>query len=349
MAMPYTEISGNGVTTEYNSWGNPDKYIGADGKAYSSYEAANRASEIYNKAAANANESAKLGIQQQKLDIANQRAATRASAANSQMTNEFLSKWGDMNSKALDMIQKAISGESGGGGGSNEALKGVIDNINTQLNQFDTDYGNTSKEAYGIAMNDLRTKNELTNELRQDANPDYKNVEGRTAADVAGQSEIARQGIAMNALSYGVDPTAGKFGALTKKSYLSQAANTVDALNKARVAEKTRSTNLKMDLKNSIDPNTAAGIGANLNTQKNNLLSLQTSAAGSMSAADTARLNAITQAAGLVTDMGSQYGSLGATMAGMGYNTETTPAKREVYIPGSGKPLPKSGIPMMPG
>jgi hypothetical protein len=302
--MGYQTSSGVTVKTDQN--GRPYSIIGSDGKAYDSLASAEKASEIYNKSSSMALESASLDLQAK-------RNASKNNAANSAVTQEFLKKWGNISDTALSMLQNAFtSGNSG-----NTELDALAGDIKGQLTQFETDYGGMTKTAMEGAMGDIETKRGLTTEMAGMAKADYAGVTGRAATDVAGQSAMARQEMAREAMSYGVDPTSGKFGALSKKSYLDESRNKVIAMEKARRGEKERSFTATQAAAASINPSESAGIATNLMTQKSNLLGLETTAAKASSDAAIAKANAITGAANVVSGIGEQYGSLGSTMLGL--------------------------------
>lgn len=268
-----------------------------------------KSNELGLEAARIANESAKIDLQAKKAALKNQ-------AASSQMTNSFLSKWGEMNQATLDVLTKTLSGafngESGGG-----VYGDIINDVKTQLSNFDTNYGDMTKRAFDTTMSDIDTRRGLVTGLINEANPDYAGVEGRAAADVSTQSEIARQGMAMDAMSYGVDPTSGAFGALQKKSFLRESRDKVDAMNKARRAEKESSMGIRTNLVNAIDPTVSAGVASNLMSQRNQLLGLETTAANAMSSAEKAKADTALGVANAMGNIGEQYGSLGSSMLGL--------------------------------
>ena len=69
---------------------------------------------------------------------------------------------------------------------------------------------------------------------------------GRAAADVTGQSEISRQSEARRMLGMGIDPTSGRFGALSRRSALDEARNKASAMTRARRIETERGRGLRM-------------------------------------------------------------------------------------------------------
>lgn len=281
------------------------------------------------KAARIANESAKIDLMAKKEALRNQRAA-------SQMTNEFLAKWGDMNQKALDVLTSSLSGSlTGGNAGGGGVYADLINDIKGQISSFDTNYGDMTKKAFDSSMSDIEAKRGITTDLTNMAKTDYEGVSGRAAADVGAQSEIARGDMAREAMSYGIDPTSGKFGALQKKSYLGEARNKVEAMNKARAAEKERSAGLKVTAAQLIDPSVSAGIATNLMNQKGKLYDTQISATNAMATADKARSDTALGIANAIKDIGEQYGSLGGTMLGIQTGQGTYSGGTGFATPGS--------------
>lgn len=298
----------DGVTYDQH---NPyDKPIGSDGKAYDSVSAATRASKLYNKTAQDASRSSKLGLRSQELDVQSKEQALKNKADTAALTKEFLSKWGDINTQALTTLQNAISGGTSIGNAEDNSL---IQAVKNQIQTFDEQYGGIQTEALQTSLDDIKARQDITNELRGLAEPDYEGVTGRAATDVSTQSALAREASARELMSSGVDPTSGKFGALQEKSYLGEARNKVEAMNKARRSEKERATGLKMDVLDKIDPSASADIAKMLMSQKSDLLGLQTQAYNAATSADTSKANL----ANVMSDIASQYGSLGSTMLGL--------------------------------
>lgn len=278
-------------------------------------------------------ENARLANESTKIDNDAKKAALRNQGASSQMTNEFLTKWGDMNKETLDVLKNTLNGIYSGNSPSTGIYGDIINNIKNQISTFDTQYGGTTQQLMDSTMSDVNARRGLVSNLTNMAKPDYEGVSGRAAADVGTQSEVARGEMSREAMSYGIDPTSGKFGALQKKSFLGEARNKVDAMNKARVAEKERSAGLTTTAINAIDPNVTGTLAMNLMNQKGNLLGLQTQAAGAMSAAEKAKADTALGVAQQMGNIGEQYGSLGSTMMGLNAAGVGVGSKRELSIP----------------
>lgn len=75
---------------------------------------------------------------------------------------------------------------------------------------------------------------------------DVEGAAGRAGADVAGQAEIARQSEARRVMGLGIDPTSGRFGALSRRSALDEARARAAAMTRARGTERERATGLRL-------------------------------------------------------------------------------------------------------
>jgi len=158
-------------------------------------------------------------------------------------------------------------------------------------------------------------------------------------------------------LGMGVDPTSGKFGALTRRSYLDQARDEAIAANLARRGEKERVSGLTAQGIQLADPRIASSIGLGLQQSRTGLLS---------SASDIAAANARIQEAkagilgGFAQNVVNPFGSIGFGLLGQqigsgiygggGYSpppaipanvTPVAPPSASPYLnPAIGKPAP---------
>jgi hypothetical protein len=340
-------VTGDGVTIRKGSRGQVLGYIGSDGKAYDSLEAATRASKLYNAA----NEATIKDLK------------SSGSKADS-YANDFLKKWGDITDASLSTLQNALSGVNSSTG--DPYFDSIIGDIKKQASSIESDYGKTVKDidamkigaskeydsilskyddlaqsiktqygegsaefdnainniesvlqniigetgkydeqteqALATALQQIETKQGLANQLISESAPDFKGVSGRAAADTGTQYELARGETAREAMSYGIDPTSGKFGALQKKSVLGEARAKVEAMNRARNIEKLRSMDATLKAASIINPMEAGSLATSLMAQKGSLLGLQASTANALTAAAGAKgaygLNAMDVLAG---------------------------------------------------
>jgi hypothetical protein len=327
------QVTNNGTTYSLTSYGNPVDITGVDGKKYDSIAAAEAAGKLYIGTSEQALEAGRIANKSARIDLEAKKAAIKNQAASSQMTNEFLSKWGDMNSKALEVLTGSLSGTLTGNTPASGIYGDLINNIQTQIKDFDTNYGDTTKQLMDTTMADINTRRGLVTNLTNMAQPDYEGVSGKAAADVGTQFETARGEMARDAMSYGVDPTSGKFGALSKKSTLGEARAKVEAMNRARGGEKERSAGLMTGAINAIDPSTSAGLATSLMNQRTGMLGLQTQAANALTTAEKAKSDTALGIANTIAGIGEQYGSLGSSMLGLQTAQGT--------YGGTGKPLSK--------
>jgi hypothetical protein len=289
-------------------------FYGKDGRRYDTWEAAQAADRAYDM------QMGSSGNKARDVYNASKGLSTKSgssSAASSNMTNEFLSKWGEINQETLSLLTKTLEGTFSGESPLTGIYSDLMSNIQNQISSFDEQYGGYTQRALDSTMEDIDTRRGLVKNITNLAQPDYAGVSGRAAADVAAQSELSREEAAINAMSYGVDPTSGKFGALTKKSTLNEARDKVRAMNEARTAEKNRVTGLNLEALHAVDPTITAKIASDLMGQKTNLLGLQTNAAGAMTSAEKAKADTAIAVANAVGNIGSQYGSAGLTLLGI--------------------------------
>ena len=308
-----------------------EMYYGKDGMRYQTMEAAEASDRVFD-----AQMSAAGGGKTGKVGKVGKTGSSSGTSSN--MTKEFLAQWGDMNTRSLDILSGILSGDNS----PPSEYMDLMSDIKSQISSFDEQYGGMTQRAFDTSMEDIATQRGLITDLTRMSQPDYAGVSGRAATDVAAQSELARGNMALEAMSYGVDPTSGKFGALTRKSYMREAGDKVKAMNEARRAEKERSTGLKIAALQNIDPSVSANIATNLMNQKSNLYGLQTGVLGAMTAADKAKSDTAIQVAKSIGDIGSQYGSAGLTMLGIeeGRNQSTPGSSVDFnYV----KPTPYSG------
>jgi len=241
-----------------------------------------------------------------------------SSSGSSNMTSEFLKKWGDINNSVLSTLNGAIDDMKNGKATfpGSEQLNTLMADIGKQSEEYQAKYGGLETAALDQARSDMAARGELQSQYMDLAKADYAGETGRAAADVRASSERAMGAEMRQAMSYGEDPTSGKFGALGRKSYLDQARNEVMAMSDARRNEKERVTNMTAQGMQLIDPSKSYSMASDIAGQKANFthqqanLQLASTNAGMQAKQLTADL------AGRVADIGSQYGSVGMAMLG---------------------------------
>jgi len=298
----------NVITSHNGAWGPQSTIYGKDGRTYPTIEAARAADHAYD---------LQMGNRTSTSMTVGGKSSGGAGSGN--YTQEFLKKWGDINDQVLSTLNGAIndigSGKSMYPG--SEQLQGLISDIGQQSKDFSQKYGGVETSSINSAMNDINARNDLTNQFMDLSKPDYAGVAGRASADVRASTDKALAENTRQAMSYGVDPTSGKFGALTQKSYLDQARNEAMAMNVARTGEKNRVSDMAAKGLSLIDPSKSYGIAKDIAATKAGL----TNQEANLQLADTNANNQAMQLkgalAGKVADIGSQYGSAGMTMLGL--------------------------------
>ena len=250
---------------------------------------------------------AEWALQQQKEAWELQKQSAQNTA---NLTQQFLSQWGVGMEKLGNLYDKILSGETGGAAGP---LGELTDKIMQEYEDFKTEYQPMEREFFEAAREELGIRRDLAGQLQRLATPDYEGVAGTAMADVAGQSEMARQAAAREAMGYGIDPTSGKFGALTRKSYLDEARNRAIAANLARRGEKERVSGLTTEALGLIKPSETAGVGLGIQKGRTGLLTT----AGELG---KARADIQRSYADIVGNYGEQmvqpYGEVGFTLLG---------------------------------
>jgi hypothetical protein len=211
--------------------------------------------------------------------------------ANKNLAGDFLSAW---TSEVAD-FKKMFTGEmQAGQGGILGELKGISDQIGKEYESFKTTYQPYIEEFIGAGRDEARARREIAGSLKDQAIPDYAGVEGRARADVAGQSAIARREAQREMMGMGINPNAGKFGALTRKSYLDEAKATAISMNLARRGEKERAGDFGLKTMSLLDPAKTASVGMNLQSMGQGMLSQKANVAGQFAnVADTYGKNVI--------------------------------------------------------
>jgi len=293
MATKVLENKGSGNLPRYT-------YYGKDGKSYPTLEAARAADDAWD------------------ATYGTSKAAIKSSQATSRITQQFLQQWGDINEATLSSLTDTLKSlDSGQAYAGSEQIADLISDVKAQSKQFNKQYGGLESGAIKSALADLQARRKLTGQYMGLATPDYEGVTGRAATDVRGASERARQAGAREMMSYGVDPTSGKFGALTKPDYLTQARNEAIAMNLARRGEKERITDITERGLQLIDPTQSAQIASNIQGLRTGLTQTRAGLAEADIAARTQIAKTKADIAGQITDVGRDYGSAGMTMLGL--------------------------------
>lgn len=224
----------------------------------------------------------------------------KQSAAAGEFASKFMGEWSNAMKDMKGMYGKTFDSLFGGKGGTG-AIGGQVGKLNElgdlmtqEYKDYRTRWGGTEKEFMDQAMGEGRARGEALGELKEYAKTDYEGVTGRAAADVAGQSEMKRQGAAREQMGYGIDPSAGKFGALTRRSYLDEARDTAISMNVARRGEKERAAGVNLDIARTADPNVSGNLALGISRGGQDLARTAANVYGTGAQALTARTQALT-------------------------------------------------------
>jgi hypothetical protein len=226
----------------------------------------------------------------------------------------FMEKWGSamegvqgMYSTAMDTLKSLTSGVQASTSGTLSKLGDISDLIGQEYQDFKTTYGGAEEEFLTGAREEALARRQMAGQLGDLAKPDYEGAAGRAATDVRTQSAIARESMTKDALGMGVDPSSGKFGALSRRTYVQEAADTANAMNAARRGEKERVSNLTLQGLSVLDPNKTGGMAINIRGQGTEMLGQQAGVAGKIADVETARTQAITNIADTTGRLASGY------------------------------------------
>lgn len=220
------------------------------------------------------------------------------SSPTDQYASQFLSSWGGamktvegMYGSASEALKNITAGISGGGPGS---LSDLTNTMTQSYKEYQAEYAPMAKEFLTGARDTMRQKSAISKDLQAQSKPDYEGVTGRAYTDTMVQAEQQNAEAARKMMSYGLDPSGGQFGALTRRGAVDTAGMAVQAMNTARTAEKNRSTALSKDLMSLLNPSESANIGLGLTSQGNQLLT----SAGNLKTAQVSALGNVASAYG---------------------------------------------------
>lgn len=248
----------------------------------------------------------------------------KQAAAAGKFATKFMGEWSSAMKGLKDVYGKTFDAIFGGGdGGAIGGQVGKLNELGDLMTQEYKDYrdkwGATETEFMEQAKVEGQARGQAISELQQYSRPDYEGVTGRAAADVKGQSEIARQSEAREMQGYGIDPSAGKFGALTRRSYLDEARDTAINMNLARRGEKERAAGVSLDIAKTADPRISGNLALGISQGGNALARTAADVYGAGAQAISSQTNSL---ANLTSSYGSQvvspYAEMAGTMMGMG-------------------------------
>jgi hypothetical protein len=185
--------------------------------------------------------------------------------------------------------------------------------INKQMDEQYAEYRRTydpaAREFLQGAREEAGLRRGMAQSIMDASKPDYEGVMGRAAGDVTAQSEIARQASQREMLSYGIDPGSGRFGALTRRSYLDEARNKAIAMNLARRGEKERVTNLALEGMKVVDPTKQGELALGFARTGAEMLGQKAGVAKAAADVSIAQTQALSNIARSASDIAGSYGS----------------------------------------
>ena len=297
-------VLGDGTTIKRYPGSGATQYFSSDGKAYDTLAAAKNASKVYNGAIKEATAKTRTMSQY-----------SSGSSGSSDLVNDFLKKWGDINDQSLKIYNNLLIGYDDLAADS--SLKDLIAEVKQQAADYSQMYGGLEQESVASARADLQARGELRGKIMGQTDTQYENVTGRVNADITGAAETARAGQEREMLSYGAMPGSGEFGAMTRKSFMDEARDKTIAMNIARRGEKERAYGATMAAYNAINPNEDAALASGIASQKASFTGMQSDLVRGENDRQLSILDAKAGIAGRMGAIGSQYGSFGATLAGI--------------------------------
>jgi hypothetical protein len=235
-----------------------------------------------------------------------------------QLAAQFLEAWGSslndvkaMYGDAAGVLKGLLSGESGGAAKPDLAgLQDLADTMKQEYTSYKEQYAPMEKELMMSARELAGTKKNILTDLAAGGGQ-WMNVEGaaaRAKADTAIQGELANQAEARRLMAMGIDPSSGRFGALTRKGAIDLAGETVRAMNLARQTEKTQGLARGIAVAGAINPAEFSNIAMGIRSQGTELLK----GAGSL---EQAGANAQAQYLQTVGNLGTAYANMASGLA----------------------------------
>lgn len=199
-----------------------------------------------------------------------------------QLAAQFLTAWGSslndikgMYGDAASVIKSMISGESGGSLKPQLAgLQELSSLMKQEYTSYKELYAPMEKEFMTAARDTAQEKRAIQREIAKGGGAwtDTEGAAARAKTDTAIQGELANQAEARKLLSLGIDPSSGRFGALTRKGAIDLAGETVRAMNLARQTEKTQGLARATAAASALNPDEYSRIGTGIRTQGTDIL-----------------------------------------------------------------------------
>ena len=235
-----------------------------------------------------------------------------------ELAAQFLTAWGSslndirgMYGDAASVLKGLISGESGGAKGPQlEGLTELSNLMKQEYISYKEQYAPTEQELMTSAREIAGAKKGILRDLSAGGGRwvDTEGAAGRAKADMATQGELQNQAEARRLMAMGIDPSSGRFGALTRKGAIDLAGETVRAMNLARQAEKTQGFARGIALTNAMNPGEFSDIAMKIRGQGTDILK----GAGAL---EQAGANVQSQYLQTMGQLGSSYANMVGGMA----------------------------------
>lgn len=245
--------------------------------------------------------------------------------------NEFLSQWQGHLNNAAGIYNQALE-DVGTGYDFLKTAQGAAGRLGDLASTFEQEYETYRQDMGGIegefrqsALDELTQRRQVMGDITRMTTPDVEGAAGRAMADVAQQSEIARQNEARRLQSMGVDPTSGRYRALFNRMGGDEAMNKAVAANIARREEENVAFNRSATAAQLLNPTQMASTALAIRQGGNEMLQ----GAASLRAGEVGALTDLTRTAGdlasaragigsaLATNVAGQYGEMGGLIMGM--------------------------------
>jgi hypothetical protein len=258
-------------------------FVGPDGNIYTSRLAMDRAYQAKQKEAAQTTRMKNLAETQMRIQTqAAQDAFNKAKAGadtSGTLAAKFLEAWGSSLNDVKSMYGDAAS-----------VIKGLMDNaaiapdlgglkdlsnlMKEEYTSYKEQYAPMEKEYMTMARDTAQEKRAIQGEIAKGGGAwtDTEGAAARAKTDVAIQGEIQNQAEARRLLASGIDPSSGRFGALTRKGAIDLAGETVRAMNLARENEKTQGLQRAIGAAGTLNPGEYANIGMAIRSQGTDIL-----------------------------------------------------------------------------
>lgn len=194
--------------------------------------------------------------------------------ASGKLAAQFLDAWGGSVNELKGMfgdigkvINSLVTGNAMTGGGAYAGITDLANQMKAEYDQYKAEYAPIEKEFMSHARDLAQGQKNILAELAEGGPGRFADIEGaasRAGKDVSLIAETQNQAKARELMSMGIDPSSGKFGALTRKSAVDLAGETARAMNIARQTEKSAGIERGLAVASAMDPHgyvkTAMGI-----------------------------------------------------------------------------------------